>query len=138
MECRHQQQFERSKRRNRRRYERYERRHKRCYVHLKLMIRSGGDFPSEPDTPSDTSEEETSDHEEEAHTQAAQRGPKHTAPHHEEHHQLQTVDLEIPLQTEPPLQQTAPHTLTETADRQPTTETPVAHPSGDDTSSHPV
>ncbi|QHO16816.1 uncharacterized protein DS421_10g306840 [Arachis hypogaea] len=100
------------------------------------MIRFGGDIPSEPDTPSDTSEEEMSDHEEEAPTQAEQKDPGHTAPHHEEHHQLQTADPEVPLRTEPPLHQTTPPILSATADPQPTIETPAAHPSGDDTSSH--
>ncbi|QHO28540.1 uncharacterized protein DS421_7g217570 [Arachis hypogaea] len=132
MERRHQQHFERSERRNRQRYERSEHRHKRRYEHLKLMIRSGGDIPS------DTSEEEVSDHEEEAPTQAEQRGPEHTVPYLEEHHQLQATNPDIPIQIEPLLQQTAPPTLIETADPQPTTETPATHPSRYDTSSHPV
>ena len=40
-----------------RRLDQMERRNKRRYEHLKLMIRSG-DIPSEPDTPSEASEEE--------------------------------------------------------------------------------
>ena len=39
---------------------------KRRYENLKLMIRSG-DIPSEPDTPSEASEEEVDDHEAETH-----------------------------------------------------------------------
>ena len=54
-------------RRNRRRYERSEHRSRRRYEHLKLMIRSGSDIPSEPDTPSEPSEEEADDHEVETH-----------------------------------------------------------------------
>ncbi|QHN86238.1 uncharacterized protein DS421_16g544360 [Arachis hypogaea] len=47
------QQLNQMERRNRRRYECSERRNKRRYEHLKLMIRSGSDIPSEPDTPSE-------------------------------------------------------------------------------------
>ena len=46
-----------------------ERRNKRRYEHLKLMIRSG-DILSEPDTPSEASEEEADDHEAETHPQS--------------------------------------------------------------------
>ncbi|QHO46464.1 uncharacterized protein DS421_6g187640 [Arachis hypogaea] len=55
------------------------------------------DIPSEPDTPSETSEVEASDHEEEAHAQAEQGGAEQVTPHHEEHHQIQAADPEIPL-----------------------------------------
>ncbi|QHO23674.1 uncharacterized protein DS421_12g365580 [Arachis hypogaea] len=130
------QQLDQMERRNQRRYERSERRNQRRYEHLKLMIRSGGDIPSEPDTPSDTSEVEEDNHEEETPTQAEQAGPKQTTPHHEEHHQLQAADPEIPLQSVPPLQQTDLPTLIQPADPQATIETPAAHPSGDDTHSH--
>ncbi|QHN92300.1 uncharacterized protein DS421_17g582510 [Arachis hypogaea] len=57
------QQLDQMERRNRRRYERSERRSKRRYEHLKLMIRSGNDIPSEHDTPSEPSEEEADDNE---------------------------------------------------------------------------
>ncbi|QHN82426.1 uncharacterized protein DS421_20g695760 [Arachis hypogaea] len=115
-----------------------ERRNKRRYEHLKLMIQSSSDIPSEPDTPSDTSEAEASDHAEETHAQAAQAGPEQAAPQQEEPHQIQAADPEIPIQSELPLQQTDPPTLIQSADLQATTETPVAHPSGDDTLSHPT
>nr|XP_025652723.1 uncharacterized protein LOC112748696 [Arachis hypogaea] len=75
------------------------------------MIRSGGDIPSEPDTPSDTSEVEEDAHEEETPTQAAQARPEQAAPQQGEPHQLQATDPEIPIQSEPPLQQTDPPTL---------------------------
>ncbi|KAL4329349.1 hypothetical protein AHAS_Ahas13G0291200 [Arachis hypogaea] len=115
-----------------------ERRNKRRYEHVKLMIRSGGEIPSEPDTPSDTSEVEEDDHEEETPTQAAQAGPEQAAPQQEVPHQIQAADPEIPIQSEPPLQQTDPPTLIQSADPQATTETPAAHPSGDATPSHPA
>ncbi|QHO19740.1 uncharacterized protein DS421_11g331680 [Arachis hypogaea] len=102
------QQLDQIERRNQRQYERSERRNKRRYEHLKLMIQSGGDIPSESDTPSEPSEEEADKHEE----------PRD------------------PLQSAPPLQQTDPPTLIQSADPQATTETPAAHPSGDDTPSH--
>lgn len=59
-----------------------ERHNKRRYEHVKLMIRSGGDIPSEPDTPFDTSEVEEDEHEAETHAQreAEQAGPEQTAP----------------------------------------------------------
>ena len=105
-----------------------------------MMIRSSSDFPSEPDTPSEPSEEEADEHEEETHAQreAEQVEPEQAAPQHVEPHQIQAADPEIPIQSEPPLQQTDPHTLIQFADPQATTATPAAHPSDDDTSSHPA
>ncbi|XP_015940606.1 extensin-like [Arachis duranensis] len=125
------QQLDRMEHRNRRRYERSERRNRRRYEHLKLLIRSGGDIPSEPDTPLDPSEEEVDEHEEElAPPQAAQAGTEQAAPQQEIPHQIQAADPEIPIQSAPPLQQTNPQTTT--------TETPAIHPTSDDTPSHPV
>ncbi|QHN82156.1 uncharacterized protein DS421_20g693250 [Arachis hypogaea] len=63
-------QLDQMERHNRRRYERSERRSKRRYEHLKLMIRSGSDIPSEPDTPSEPSKEEADEHEAETHPQS--------------------------------------------------------------------
>lgn len=57
-----------------------ERHNKQRYEHFKLMIRSGSDNPSEPDTPSDTYEAEASNHEAETHAQAEQAGPEQAAP----------------------------------------------------------
>nr|XP_025628300.1 uncharacterized protein LOC112721451 [Arachis hypogaea] len=103
------------------------------------MIRSGHhDIPSKPDTPSEPSEAEADDHEEEAHAEVEQAGPEQAAPRHEEPHQIQPADPEVPLQTEPPLQQADSLTLIQTANPQATTETPAAHPSGDATSAHPA
>ena len=108
-----------------------ERRNKRRYEHLKLMIRSG-DIPSEPDTPSETSEEEADDHEAETHPQskAVQAGTEQATSHQEALPQIQAVDPEIPIQSAPPLQQADPQTAT--------TETPATRPSSDDTPSHPT
>ena len=84
------------------------------------MIRSGHhDIPSEADTPSEPSEEEADDHEEEAYAEAEQAGPEQAAPHHEEPHHIQPADPEIPLQTEPPLQQADPPTFIQTASLKP-------------------
>ncbi|XP_072077812.1 uncharacterized protein [Arachis hypogaea] len=79
------------------RLDRIERRNKRRYENVKLMIRSSGDIPSEPDTPFDTSEVEEDDHEEETPTQAAQTGPEPAAPQQEGPQQLQATDTEIPI-----------------------------------------
>ncbi|QHO06848.1 uncharacterized protein DS421_14g458390 [Arachis hypogaea] len=98
------------------------------------MIRSSSDIPSEPNTASEPSDAEVDDHEEEAHAQTKQGGPEQAVPHHEEPHQIQAADPEIHLRSEPLLQQAAPPTLTETADPQPATESPAAHPSRYDTS----
>ena len=103
-----------------------ERRNKRRYEHLKLMIQSG-DIPSEPDTPSEASEEEADAPEAETHPQgeAEQADTQQAAPQ-----QIQAADPEIPIQTAPPLQQ---------PDIQPaTTETPATIPSSDDSPSHPA
>ena len=99
------QQLDQMECRNRRRYERYERRSKRRYEHLKLMIRSGSDIPSEPDTPSEPSEEEVDEHEEATHPQreAAQAGSEQTAPQQEDPPQIQAADSEIPIPSAPPL-----------------------------------
>ncbi|QHN92941.1 uncharacterized protein DS421_17g588350 [Arachis hypogaea] len=72
------QQLDQMEHRNRWRYERSERRNKRRYEHLKLMIQSGGNIPSELDTPSEPSEEEADEHEDEthAHRKAEQAGPE--------------------------------------------------------------
>ena len=95
------------------------------------MIRSGHhDIPSEPDTPSDTSEVEEDDHEEETHAQAEQAGPEQAASQQEEPHQIQAANPEVPIQSAPPLQQADPQTTT--------TETPATRPSSDDTPSHPA
>ncbi|XP_015944897.1 uncharacterized protein LOC107470023 [Arachis duranensis] len=126
------QQLDRMERRNWHRYERSERRSRRRYEHLKLLIRSGGDIPSEPDTPSEPSEEEADEHEEETHPQreTMQAGTEQAAPQQEILHQIQAADPEIPIQSAPPLQQ---------PDHQTTpTETPTTHPSRDDTPSHPA
>ncbi|QHN82049.1 uncharacterized protein DS421_20g692290 [Arachis hypogaea] len=76
------QQLNQMERRNQRRYESSEHRNKRRYEHLKLIICSGGDIPSELDTPSEPSEEEADEHEDEIHAQreAAQAGPEHAVP----------------------------------------------------------
>ncbi|QHO25185.1 uncharacterized protein DS421_12g378850 [Arachis hypogaea] len=108
-----------------RRLDQMERRNKQRYEHLKLMIRSG-DIPSEPDTPSEASEEEADAPKAETHPQeAAPAAPQAAVPH-----QIEAVDLEIPIQSTPPPQQ---------PDSQPTTtETPPTIPSSDNTPSHPA
>ena len=95
------------------------------------MIRSG-DIPSEPDTPSEASEEEADAPEAETHPQgeAEQADTEQAAPQAEVPHQIQAVDPEIPIQTAPPLQQPNPQPTT--------TETPATIPSSDDTPSHPA
>ena len=95
------------------------------------MIRSG-DIPSEPDTPSEASEEEANDHEAETHPQseAAQADTELAASHQEAPPQIQAIDPEIPIQSAPPLQQADLQTTT--------TETPATHPFSDDTPSHPA
>ncbi|KAL4316888.1 hypothetical protein AHAS_Ahas15G0330100 [Arachis hypogaea] len=51
--------------RNQRHFEQLECRNQRCYEHLRRLIISGGtDFPPEPHTPSDQSEEEEAQHDE--------------------------------------------------------------------------
>ena len=104
-----------------------ERRNKRRYEHLKLMIRSG-DISSESDTPSEASEEEADAPEAETHPQgeAAPAAPQAAVPH-----QIEAADLEIPIQSAPPLQQPDPQPTT-------TTETPATIPTSDDTPSHPA
>ncbi|RAV23730.1 hypothetical protein DQE84_19400, partial [Staphylococcus warneri] len=64
-----------------RRLDQIKRRNKRNYEHLKLMIYSD-DIPSEPDTPSETSEKKTNNPETETHLQrkTEQTGTEQAAP----------------------------------------------------------
>ncbi|QHO23683.1 uncharacterized protein DS421_12g365670 [Arachis hypogaea] len=114
-----------------RRLDQMDHRNKRRYEHLKLMIRSG-DIPSEPDTPSEASEEETDAPEAETHPQqeAEWAGTQQAAHHQEAPPQIQAVDPAIPLQTALPPQQSDPQITT--------SETPATIPSSDDTPSHPA
>ncbi|QHO07513.1 uncharacterized protein DS421_14g464340 [Arachis hypogaea] len=81
-----------------RRLDQMERRNKRCYEHLKLMIRSGN-IPFEPDTPSEASEEEANAPEVDTHPQSEseQASTQQAAHHQEAPPQIQAVDPEIPL-----------------------------------------
>ncbi|QHO34025.1 uncharacterized protein [Arachis hypogaea] len=63
---RHFERLDQMEHRNQRRYEQSERRNKRRYAHLRLIMTSGRtDIPSEPDTPSEHSEEEDEQEEDE-------------------------------------------------------------------------